>query len=102
MSHMDIHNGMLALASFTDMSNVSERSDGLSIVASGLLCKDPCASPKCYQPLPACPLPFTPTEECGGGRPALLLAYRDTRHYKVQLKGRLSQILLILLGLANS
>lgn len=102
VSHMDIHNGMLALASFTDMLNMSEHSDGLSIVTSGLLCKDLCASPKCYQLLLACPLPFTPTEERGGGRPALLLAYRDIPRYKLQLKGRLGQILLILLGLVNS
>lgn len=66
---------MLVLAGFTDILKVSEGSGGLSVSAGLLLLKDPYASPKCYKP-------FTPREEHAGGRPALLLAYRDTPHWK--------------------
>jgi len=80
--HTNSHNGMFALSSSTDMLNVSERSDGLSVLAGMLLLKDLYSSPKHYWPFPACSLPSTPAVERGGGRSALLPAYRDTRHWK--------------------
>lgn len=43
----------------------------IAISAGMLSLKDPHASPKCYWSFLACSLPFTPTEKCGEGRPAL-------------------------------